>query len=187
MKATTPHIILTICSILICLGFTSLNAQQKAEGTRHKLKQKLYPEMTFVEAEDEVAVLEKHSGLTIKSPQGLSREESVSYNRMMAGKEPETDRKTYRVFYRNGIKSPSNRYIATGKILVSFGKGSTPSYAEFAKENNLEFIREINQLYHTAVFQIKDPTDLISKVNQLNQNPTIRNATPDWISPRSLK
>lgn len=88
------------------------------------------------------------------------------------------------VYYLRGVKSEATKYIPTGKIQVSFGKETNVSYKTFAAENNLEFIREINQLYHTAIFKMAESEDAIALSNELNQLREVRYAKPDWIVPR---
>jgi len=139
---------------------------KRAVGKEHVLKLKNRSPQIFVKSEDS-----EDAGLDSRINLNRSASETV----------------IPQVYYRNGIQSESTRYITTGHITVSFGKDKKIAYKQFAAENKLKFIREINHLYHTALFKVLVETGLIQQVNLLNQLPTVRYAKPDWISPRKLR
>ena len=144
-------------------------------GERQVLKQKNRAVIQFVKSSEEFAELSTKGNLVLSKQKALSESESnpSAHNQ-------------YPVYYRNGIKTASNRFISTGTILVSFGKHSQLSYQTFALENNLEFLKQVNRLYRTGLFKLPPGADLIEICNRLNQNPNIRYASPNWISPRKL-
>jgi hypothetical protein len=145
-------------------------------GERQVLKQKNRAVIQFVKSSEEFAEPSAKGNLVLSKQKALSKSESSrsAYNQ-------------YPVYYRNGIKAASHRFISTGTILVSFGKQSQLSYQVFALENNLEFLKQVNRLYRTGLFKLSPGADLIEVCNKINQNSNIRYASPNWISPRKLR
>ena len=90
-------------------------------------------------------------------------------------------------FYKNGIISKESCYIQTGYILVSFIK-SNLSVSDLKEEYNLEEIKEVNPLYKTILFKIKDekidPIDLVNDIKIKNPALTVR---LNWKRPRFVR
>ncbi|MCP4755644.1 MAG: hypothetical protein GY866_32675 [Proteobacteria bacterium] len=183
------HILIPIFALILA-SWTPITAQQPdssqnqetASGDTVYLRTKNRSAQKFVKSNSDFVRLSKRRIILRLSPeqrQALSKRGSVKGT---ASEETLTP-----VYYRNGIVSESTRFIPTGKILISFGKNNRTDYSQFATENNLIFIREINRLYHTGLFRQVGSDDLIEQVNRLNQLPEVRTAKPDWISPRRLR
>ena len=168
---------------LFSLSGCTLLAQDPMENSKI-LKQKTGPSLVFVQVADEVVVRDRSMQMrTIKRNPALSAGAFKTKLAEVQGQEGQV----LKVYYRGGLKNAANRFIATGRLLISFGKTSGVNYQKFAEIHQLQFIKEVNRLYKTAVFQPLQEFDLIDLTNQLNQLPEVRNASPDWISPRRLQ
>ncbi len=89
-------------------------------------------------------------------------------------------------YYKNGVVSENSCYLQTGNIMVTFGKKSDYDYLQFADENNLKFIKEINKFYKTALFQVPKNNEIIDIVNQLNEKSFLQRVDIEWKKPRRL-
>ena len=153
-------------------------------GNSKILKQKTGPSLIFVQAADEVVVRDRSVQMrTIKRSPTMSARGFKTQLAEVQGQEG----KILKVYYRGGLRNAANRYVATGRLLISFGKTSGINYQEFAQTHQLYFIKEVNRLFKTAVFKPTQEGDIIDFANQLNQLTEVRNASPDWISPRRLQ
>ena len=91
-------------------------------------------------------------------------------------------------YYKYELISKETCYKTTGNIFVTFGKNTQQDYLKYAKKHHLIFIREINTLYHTIVYEIKDKNiEVINFVNALNKIKKEEKITVEWIQPRFLR
>ena len=152
-----------------------------ARGKRIVLQDKKKRPIRFTKSASEMARVVKGKVVIVvksetRTPDGLSQKNVLGVESELRP-----------VYYKNGVKRPSHRYISTGRIIVSFGKTPSIDYHKFARDHELKFLRLINRKYQTAVFELLNKSDPIQQVNELNLNPSIRSARPDWISPRKLR
>lgn len=90
-------------------------------------------------------------------------------------------------YYKNGVKDERTKFVASREIFVSFGKSSKIDYAIFASEHNLQYIREINRLYKTALFKSLSSVDIIEVTNKFNLLDEVRLAQPNFKRFRELR
>jgi len=98
----------------------------------------------------------------------------------------ETGASAYRrVYYTSGIKSPRNRFIATGNILVQLAPGIAAE--AFAASQWLTLLGSVNAQERIFLFSPLSRQDLIGQCNRLNTLEGVAFATPEWIKPVRLR
>jgi len=91
------------------------------------------------------------------------------------------------VYYKNGVKDEKSKFVASRELFISFGKNSKVDYNSFAKKHNLEYMREINSLYKTALFRDLSSKDIIEVSNTFNALKDVRLAQPNFKRYRELR
>lgn len=140
------------------------------------MKLVLFLVMALLLSADEVVEL-KVKG---KSVQSFTKESAAS----RAPSFKANDEVTY---YKNGIKDERSKFVGSRELFISFGEGSRVDYKVFAKKYNLQYIREINRLYKTALFKTEGSEDIIEVANHFNQLDEVRLAQPNFKRFRELR
>jgi len=91
------------------------------------------------------------------------------------------------IYYLHGIESKQTKYITSREIFISFGKKSSVNYEAFAQENHLQFLYEVNKLYHTGLFKDNSSKDIIEVANSFNALKGVRFAQPNFKRYREVR
>lgn len=90
-------------------------------------------------------------------------------------------------YYKNGVKDEKAKFVASRELFISFGKSSKIDYVTFASKHKLQYMREINRLYKTALFKSLSSKDIIEVANSFNLLDEVRLAQPNFKRYRELR
>jgi hypothetical protein len=180
--------VILLASSLGAAPSKALLMQRKAEGLTKSVLKSKSSSRPFYRAEDELALPQnakaaagagaagRRAGYRVLSMAPAAVEETLSERGAAAYR---------RVYYTSAIKSPRNRFIATGNMLVQLAPGITAE--AFAAAQWLTLLGSVNAPERIFMFSPLSRQDLIGQCNRLNTLEEVTFATPEWIKPVRLR
>ena len=188
--------------LIICMGgiltITNASETDSNESKIYVLAKKSGAVTPFLLAEDERAVFGSMENKVLsQSGEGKILFQHPSYTVLSvrnktvtaSGAQKNTVDQTRigQVFYKEGEKKDSNRYVSTGTILVTFDGKSHIDFAAFAAANHLEYIKVVSRVgRETVLFANHSDKNDVALSSELVKKTDVFAAKPNWILPIKL-
>jgi len=186
-------------SLVLVLGTALSMADTQQEKTAQTYTQlsKNGLKTSYVLENSELAVL--HTKGTESKPSEVDKElmQTPSYtlfslkekatSLLTSNNETEEKRRSGLVFYKEGKRDDSHRYISTGSIIITFKKDHLPNMEKFENTYHLKYMKTLGDpRLQTLLFKNNSMKNDIELSSVLTKQTHINIAKPNWILPVKL-
>jgi len=191
------HFIKLSLALVLGTALSVADTLQDKTAQTYTLLSKNGMKTSYLLADDEFAA--SHRKSTVSKPEGVDKEllQTPSYTLFsLKGKTAslqtsdngsEEIKKSGLVFYKEGKRDDSHRYISTGMVIITFSKDHVPNIKTFEKTYHLKYVKTLGDpRLRTMLFKNNSNKNDIELSSALTKQAYIDTAKPNWILPVKL-